>query len=92
MNENMQQALVRLVVVFLTAGVGAIGANLTVLKDAIADPIYATLVFSVITAVISAILKFLGGATQQAPAPLDGEAPRGANRARAGKRPNLLAI
>lgn len=84
-NEVLVQALIRLVVIFVTAGLAAVGANLTILKDAVSDPIMAAAVVAIITAVISAVGKYLGGAT--APAPVthgEGAAPAA--------RPNVLAV
>lgn len=90
-NERLMQALIRLVVVFLTAGVGAVAANLTILQEAISDPIFASLVFSTATAVLSAILKWLGGATEPAEPVAEG-ARSGGRGARAPRRPNPLAL
>lgn len=86
-NTALTQALIRLVVIFVTAGLGALGANLTILQDAVTDPIFASTIVAVITALISAVLKYLGGATVQAP----DRGVRGAGEG-ATKNPNPLAI
>jgi hypothetical protein len=63
MNEALVQAVERLITIFVVAGLVAIGADLTILKDAISDPTLATFVFAIGTAVIDAVLKYIGGAT-----------------------------
>lgn len=88
MDERLAQALIRLVVIFLTAGVTALGANFTILQEAINDPVFASLVFAVGTAILSAILKWLGGITQE---PVSTDGVRAADR-RGVKRPNALAL
>lgn len=86
MSPALSQALIRLVIIFLTAGVAAIGANLTILQEAITDPVLSAMVVAVITAVLSAIGKYLGGATQ----PVEPTV----GRAAAGdvKTPNVLSV
>jgi hypothetical protein len=54
------QALQRLVVIAVVGALTAVGLNLTVLDGALPN---AALFIPVLTAVISAILKYLGGAT-----------------------------
>jgi hypothetical protein len=56
------QALQRLVVVAVVGALTAVGINLTVLNGALPN---AALLIPIITAVISAVLKFLGGPTIQ---------------------------
>jgi hypothetical protein len=56
------QALQRLVVVAVVGALTAVGINLTVLDGALPN---AALLIPVITAVISAVLKYLGGPTIQ---------------------------
>jgi hypothetical protein len=87
-NERLVQALIRLVVIFIVAGLSALGANLTLLQDAVDDPVMASLVVSIITAAISAILKYLGGATSQ---PVTNDGVRSSDR-RGEHRPNALAL
>jgi hypothetical protein len=87
-DERLVQALIRLVIVFITAGLAALGTSLTVLQEAISDPILASTIVAVVTAVINAILKYLGGATSQ---PVTEEGVRASNR-RGENRPNVLAV
>ncbi len=61
MSQGLAQALQRLVTVFLVTGLAAVGANLTILNGAIPDPIMASAVIAIVSAVIEAILKWLGG-------------------------------
>jgi hypothetical protein len=56
------QALQRLVVIAVVGALTAVGINLTVLDGALPN---AALLIPVITAVISAVLKYLGGPTIQ---------------------------
>lgn len=88
MDERLMQALIRLLVIGVVAFLSAIGANLTILQDAINDPVFASLVFSVVTAVISAILKYLGGITTQ---PVTTDGVRSADR-KGVRRPNPFAV
>lgn len=88
MNSRLGQAALRLVVVGASAAVAAILANATILQGAIEDPVQATLAFSIFTAVLQAILKYLGGVTTQ-PAP-SAEGVRGA--APKGEQPNIFAV
>ena len=87
MNETLIQALIRLLVIFVLAGVGAVGVNLTILKDSISDPIMAAAVEAIAGAVLAAIAKYLGGATEQSR-----EIRGRARAANAAERPNPLAI
>lgn len=87
MNEGLAQAGIRLLIVFITAGLGALGANLTILQEAVDDPIMASAVVAIATAVINAILKYLGGPTEPMPA-----ADSGVRAAAPKKRPNWFAI
>lgn len=61
MSPALVQALQRLVVIFVVGGLSAVGLNLTVLNGALGDS--ALLLIPILTAVIDAILKYLGGAT-----------------------------
>jgi len=58
------QALQRLVVVAVVGALSAIGLNLTVLNGALGNT--ALLLIPILTAVIDAALKYLGGPTIQA--------------------------
>lgn len=90
--ERLVQALMRLVIIFIVAGVSAVGLNLTILKDAIDDPIVADLAFSILTSIIAGVLKYFGGVTVQPVTPVEGEPrARGASRVQAAKRPNIFA-
>jgi hypothetical protein len=62
MSPALSQALQRLVVVAIVGALTAVGINLTVLDGALPN---AALLIPVITAVISAVLKYLGGPTIQ---------------------------
>lgn len=62
MSPALVQALQRLVVVAVVGALTAVGINLTVLDGALPN---AALLIPVITAVISAVLKYLGGPTIQ---------------------------
>lgn len=88
MDERLVQALIRLLVIGAVAFLSAIGANLTILQGAVADPVFASLVVSVLTAIISAVLKYLGGVTSQ---PTAQEGVR-ANDRRGVQRPNPFAV
>jgi hypothetical protein len=57
------QALQRLVVIFVVGGLSAVGLNLTILNGALGNT--ALLLIPVLTAVIDAVLKYLGGPTIQ---------------------------
>jgi hypothetical protein len=95
-SETLVQAIIRLVVVFIVAGLTAVAANLTILANAVSDPIYSALVVAIGTAVISAILKYLGGPTQPVTPVVEPVAALGRAASAAGtvvvKRPNWLAI
>lgn len=86
MSEALAQALIRLVVGSVSAGLLFIAANLTVLSGAIDDPILAGLVLSIGPGVISAILKYIGGPTEAA----DRQVGRGLGGP--AKRPNPFAV
>jgi hypothetical protein len=60
MSPALVQALQRLVVVAIVGALTAVGINLTLLNGALPN---AALFIPVLTAVISAALKYLGGAT-----------------------------
>ena len=61
MSEALIQALERLVTIAVVAAIGAVIANITVLSNAL--PQNAVLVIPIITAVLDAILKYIGGPT-----------------------------
>ena len=61
MSPALVQALQRLVVIFVVGGLSAVGLNLTVLNGALGAT--ALLLIPVLTALIDAVLKFLGGPT-----------------------------
>ncbi len=67
-SSALMQALQRFVTVFVVAGLSAILANITILNGAIPDPIMASAIIAIVTAFIEAILKWLGGPVQPAPA------------------------
>jgi hypothetical protein len=91
MNEALVQALIRLVVTFVVAGIGAIIPLLTILTTAVpsSQVPYVTIVVAALTAILSGVVKLLGGATTPA---------MGAGRAKlapgaaAAERPNPFAI
>jgi len=60
MSPALVQALQRLIVIAVVGALTAVGINLTVLNGALPN---AALLIPVITAVIEAVLKYLGGAT-----------------------------
>ena len=60
MSPKLVQALERLLVIAIVGALTAVGINLTVLNGALPN---AALLIPVITAVIEAVLKYLGGAT-----------------------------
>lgn len=60
MSPVLVQALQRLVVIAVVGALTAVGLNLTVLDGALPN---AVLLIPVITAVISSVLKYLGGPT-----------------------------
>ena len=62
--EKLVQALIRLVVVFVTAGLVAALACISVLQSAISDPVLASIVIAFGTALLQGILKFMGGPTE----------------------------
>jgi uncharacterized membrane protein len=94
-SENLTQALIRLVVTFILAGIAAVIPLLTILEGAVPDehkPLVA-ITIPIITSVLSAIAKALGGVTVQPDATVAGPLPRGAGTpAATAKRPNALAI
>jgi len=61
MSPALVQALQRLVVIFVVGGLSAVGLNLTILNGALGNT--ALLLIPVLTAVIDAALKYLGGPT-----------------------------
>jgi hypothetical protein len=61
MNPALVQALQRLLVVGVVGALTAVGLNLTVLNGALGSS--ALLLLPILTAVIDAALKYLGGAT-----------------------------
>jgi hypothetical protein len=61
MNPALVQALQRLLVVGVVGALTAVGLNLTVLNGALGSS--ALLLLPILTAIISAALKWLGGAT-----------------------------
>lgn len=65
MSPALLQALQRLVVIAVVGGLSAVAANLTVLDGALGTN--ALVLIPVLTAVIDAVLKYLGGPTVQAP-------------------------
>lgn len=91
MNERTVQALIRLVVAFVTAGIGALLANTEPILDLL-GPSLGDLTMPIITAVLLAVVKAIGGPTVPAPAPaLEGA--RGiAGTTRDIKRPNPFAV
>lgn len=94
-NERLVQAVIRLIVIFVASGLTALGANLTILQEAVDDPILSALVFSLGTSLITAVLKWLGGATQPvSPVAADTEGVRAGRRRAAAEpeRPNIFAI
>lgn len=65
MSAALVQAIERLLVVGVVGALSAIGLNLTVLNGALGTN--AVLLIPILTAVIDAALKYLGGATVPAP-------------------------
>lgn len=61
MSPALVQALQRLVVVAIVGALSAVGLNLTILSGALGNT--ALLLIPILTAVIDAALKYLGGAT-----------------------------
>jgi hypothetical protein len=82
------QAVIRFLIIGVVAAVGAFGANISVLKEAVDDPILASVVEALVIAALSAVTKYLGGPTEPA------RVSRGAAAGAAGevKRPSPLAI
>ena len=60
MSPALTQALERLLVIAVVGALTAVGLNLTVLNGALPN---AALLIPIITAIIEAVLKYLGGAT-----------------------------
>jgi hypothetical protein len=60
MSPALTQALQRLLVIAVVGALTAVGLNLTVLNGALPN---AALLIPIITAIIEAVLKYLGGAT-----------------------------
>jgi hypothetical protein len=69
-NEALIQAIERLVTVAIVAAIGAVIANITVLNNVLGSN--ALILIPVITAVLDAILKYIGGATMPVNAPSAG--------------------
>lgn len=61
MSPALVQALQRLVVVAVVGALSAVGLNLTILNGALGSQ--AVLLIPILTAIIDAVLKYLGGAT-----------------------------
>ena len=85
MNERLTQALIRLAVSFVLAGIGAVIPLLTILNDAVDDKVMAAMVIAVATAVLQGAAKYIGGATEQT------QAARGRELG-TGQRPNALSV
>lgn len=92
MNERIVQALMRAAVVFVVAGLTALGADAANIVDigVGGDSTTGALVLSIMLAVIQALLKWLGGVTWQMPGD-DGRAAAGA-RSLPLKRPSWLSL
>ena len=89
MNETTIQALIRLGRVLVVTLLVFVGENATDLLAFIEDPMVRTIVLSGIVAVIEAILKAIGGATEP-PSVTRGRTADGTEAAV--ERPNALAI
>ena len=74
MSPALVQALQRLLVVAVVGALSAVGLNLTILNGALGSS--ALLLLPILTAIIDAALKYLGGATVPASS-VSSVAPRG---------------
>lgn len=92
MSERLVQALIRAGVVFVVAGLTALGADASGIVEigTGGDPFTSPLILSIVMAAIQGALKFFGGAT----APAGGlSGARGlAGDGGSAKRPNTLAV
>ena len=89
MNEAVVQALIKGVVIFVIAGLTALGLNAAELVQigTQGDPITGPLTLSIVTALIGAILKWIGGPTTDAPVTHGRSAPAGSF-----KRPSIFSV
>jgi hypothetical protein len=86
-SERLVQALIRLAVTFVLAGIAAVIPMLSILSESVSDPVLATVVIAVATAVLQAIAKYLGGPTEPVQ-PMLGAGATGSSR----RRPSIWSI
>lgn len=85
MDPRYQQAAIRFVVALILGAIGAGAANVTILTDTVADPVYATVVEAIAFAVLNFISKAVGGPTVSAPRTVG-------RTLGAEERPNILSV